>query len=70
MDKKKKLNRMAIWLIAVFAAAFAIVLTVLYLASGYNLGMAFAYGWKLILIVAAICLVMYFVYKFYLDRKK
>ena len=70
MDKKKKLGRMGMWLVAVFAAAFAIVITVLYLASGGSLGTAFAAGWWLILILAVVCVLVYYIYKLILDRKK
>jgi type VI protein secretion system component VasF len=75
MDNKKKLRRMAIWMIAVFAAAFAIVLTVLYLpysiaGSSSPLLQALASGWWLILILAVICVAAYYGYKLYLNRKK
>ncbi len=75
MDDKKKLRKMAIWMIAVFAAAFAIVLTVLYLLY-LNAGMAnpillaLSSGWWLILILAVICIAVYFVYRVILNRKK
>ena len=70
MDNKKKLRRMAIWMIAVFAAAFAIVLTVLYLVAKGSIGLALAGGWWLILILAVVCLAAYYGYKLYLNRKK
>jgi uncharacterized membrane protein len=70
MDDKKKLRRMAIWMIAVFAAAFAIVLTVLYLVAKGNIGLALASGWWLILILAVVCLAAYYGYKLYMNRKK
>jgi polyferredoxin len=74
-ENKKKLRRMAIWLIAVFAATFAIVLTVLYLpflhaGIGSPILLALGSGWWLILIVAVICIAIYFVYKVILGRKK
>jgi polyferredoxin len=74
-ENKKKLRRMAIWMIAVFAAAFAIVLTVLYLlylnsGMGNPLLLALGSGWWLILLVGVICIAVYFVYKFLLNRKK
>ncbi len=69
-EKKKKLKRMATWLIAVFSTAFAIVLTVLFLVSMNNLGMAFAAGWWLVLIIGLICIAAYYIYKFLLNRKK
>ena len=74
-ENKKKLRRMAIWMIAVFAAAFAIILTVLYLlylnsGMGSPLLLALGSGWWLILLVGAICIAVYFVYKLLLTRKK
>ncbi|KAF0107194.1 MAG: hypothetical protein FD146_2035 [Anaerolineaceae bacterium] len=70
MDDKKKLRRMAIWMITIFATAFAIVLTVLYLVAGNNIVLALVSGWWLILILAVICLAAYFGYKMYIGRKK
>jgi hypothetical protein len=70
MDNKKKLRRMAIWMIAVFATAFAIVLTVLYLVAKGSIGLALAGGWWLILILAVVCVAAYYGYKLYLNRKK
>jgi len=69
-EKKKKLRRMAIWMIAVFATAFAIVLTVLYLVARGSIGAALAGGWWLILILVVICVAAYFIYKMILDKKK
>lgn len=70
MDEKKRLRRMAIWMIAVFATAFAIVLTVLYLVAGNNILLALSGGWWLILLIGVICLAGYFGYKMYLSRAK
>jgi len=74
-ENKKKLRKMAIWMIAVFAAAFAIILTVLYLlylnsGMGSPLLLALGSGWWLILLVGAICIAVYFVYKLLINRKK
>jgi len=74
-ENKKKLRKMAIWMIAVFAAAFAIILTVLYLlylnsGMGSPLLLALGSGWWLILLVGVICIAVYFVYKLLLNRKK
>jgi uncharacterized membrane protein YhaH (DUF805 family) len=70
MDDKKKIRRMAIWMITIFATAFALVLTVLYLFAGNNIMAALASGWPLILILAVICLAAYFGYKLLVNRKK
>jgi hypothetical protein len=69
-DNKKKLNRMAIWMITIFATVFAIVLAVLWLVGGGSLGTAFAAGWPILLLVAVICLATYFGYRIILLRKK
>jgi hypothetical protein len=77
MDNKKKLARMAIWTIAVFATIFAVVMAVLWMPlfnSGVPafaaIGQAFAAGWVIFLVVAVLCVAVYFGYKFYLNRKK
>ena len=74
-ENKKKLRKMAIWMIAVFAAAFAIILTVLYLlylnsGMGSPLLLALGSGWWLILLIGVICIAVYFVYKLLINRKK
>ena len=74
-ENKKKLRKMAIWMIAVFATAFAIILTVLYLlylnsGMGSPLLLALGSGWWLILLIGVICIAVYFVYKLLLTRKK
>ena len=72
-EKKKKLRRMAIWMIAVFATAYAIVLTVLYMVAvklGGTILDALASGWWLILLLGVICIAVYYIYKLILDKKK
>lgn len=69
-ETKKKLRRMAIWLIAVFATAFAIVVTVLYLVSRGNIWIALGSSWWLILILGVICIAAYYIYKMILAKKK
>ncbi len=76
-DNSKKLKRMAVWTIAVFATIFAVVMAVLWIplynvgASAFGaIGQAFAAGWLIFLIVAVLCFAAYFGYKTYLGRKK
>ncbi|MBM3153633.1 MAG: hypothetical protein FJZ96_15760 [Chloroflexi bacterium] len=73
-EKQKKLKRMAVWLIAVFAAVFAIVITIFWQITGgvglSSIGLAFKYGWPILAVAAALCLVVYFAYLFLVNRKK
>lgn len=72
-EKKKKLRRMAIWTIAVFSTAFAIVLTVLYLVAvrlGGTIIDALASGWWLVLLLGVICIVVYYIYKLIVNKNK
>lgn len=76
-DKSKKLKKMATWTIAVFATIFAVVMAVLWIplfnagASAFAaVGQAFAAGWLIFVVVAILCIAVYFGYKAYLGRKK
>ncbi len=76
-DKSKKLKRMVVWTIAIFAAIFAVVMAVLWIplynagASAFGaVGQAFAAGWVIFLVVAVLCIAAYFGYKYYLNTKK
>jgi len=73
-EKQKKLKRMAIWLIAVFATVFAVVMALFWLLTGSagfsSIGMAFRYGWSIFAIVGVLCILIYFIYKGFLGRKK
>jgi hypothetical protein len=76
-EKKKKLKKIATWMIAVFATIFAVTVAVLWLplypqsTSAMNsLGMVFAAGWPVLLADLVLCLAAYFGYKLYLDKKK
>jgi zinc transporter ZupT len=76
-DKIKKLKKMAIWTIVVFATIFAIVMAVLWIplynagASAFGaIGQAFTAGWLIFIVVAILCFAAYFGYKYYLGSKK
>lgn len=77
-EKKKKLRKMAIWTIAIFATVFAVFMALFWMFTWPLTGgsafqgvlAALAAGWPIFLIVAVLCLVVYFSYKLYLDRKK
>jgi uncharacterized membrane protein len=76
-EMTKKLKRMAVWTVVVFAAVFAIVMTALWLPlynAGHSafaaIGQAFAAGWVIILIVLVLCVGAYFGYSAYLKSKK
>jgi hypothetical protein len=78
MDEiSKKLKKMAIWTIVVFATIFAIVMAVLWIplynagASAFGaIGQALAAGWLVLVVVAILCFAAYFGYKYYLSQKK
>ena len=76
-EKKKKLRRMAVWTIAVFATIFAITFAVLWLPvlpiskTGLSaIGSIFSEAWLIILLDLVLCGGAYLGYKFYLDKKK
>jgi uncharacterized membrane protein len=76
-EKTKKLKKMSVWTIAVFATIFAVVMSVLWLplygagaAPFAAIGQAFLAGWLIYLVAAILCVAAYFGYKMYLDRKK
>lgn len=73
-EKTRKLRRMAMWLIAVFSTIFAITMALLWQLTGgaglNSVWMAFERGWLIYVVVGAFCLITYYAYKFYLDRKK
>jgi len=77
-DNSKQLKKMATWTIAIFATVFALVMALFWMLSypmsggsvWKALGDALAAGWPIIVIAAVLCLVAYFGYKIYLDRKK
>jgi hypothetical protein len=76
-ENTKKLKRMAVWTIAVFATIFALVMAALWIplfnagASALGaIGQAFAAGWSIFVIVAILCFAAYFGYKYFLNQKK
>lgn len=76
-EKTKKLKKMATWTIAIFAAVFALTVAILWLmlypmntSSMGTLGQVFGSGWPVMAADAVLCLVAYFGYKLYLDKKK
>lgn len=74
--KQRKLNRMATWTITVFATAFAVVMSVMWLVKyPITVGSTFhvvmevlASIWIIVLVTAALCILAYLVYSFYLDH--
>lgn len=77
MDNSKKLKRMAIWTVAVFATVFAVVLSILWIPlfnSGASalgaVGQAFAEGWLIFVIALILCIGTYVGYSLYLKNKK
>jgi hypothetical protein len=76
-EKKKKLRRMAVWTLAIFATIFAVVFAVLWLpiypqSSGAMsaLGMVFAKGWSILVLDIILCAGVYFGYGYFLNRQK
>lgn len=75
-EKTKKIRRMAIWTVAIFATIFAVSFAVLWLpiyqvSSGAvsALGQVFARGWPILVIDLVLCAGVYLGYRFYLSRK-
>jgi hypothetical protein len=77
-DKQKKLKKMAVWTVTIFAAVFAVIMAVmwilLYTSGGGTafqvLGQALGMVWYIILIAAVLCIAVYFGYSTYLKRQK
>ncbi len=70
MDKNKLLNLMRFWLFGTFVIVFAAVFAYLFMLSGGNLGLTLLNGWPIWVINAVLCVVWYFFYLWYLNRKK
>jgi hypothetical protein len=76
-EKKKKIRRMAVWTIAIFATIFASVLAALWIviynggqSAGAALGQAFGAGWPILLIDLVLCAGGYFGYTTWIKRQK
>lgn len=76
-DKSKKLKRMAIWTIAIFATVFAVTFAVMWLPSYpvthsavKTIGTIFGQAWLIIILDLVLCGGAFLGYKFYLDAKK
>ena len=77
-NRKRNLNRMATWTITVFATAFAVVMSVMWLLKypttpGSSLQVVTAVlsaVWLIVVITALLCIATYFSYSYYLNRKR
>jgi hypothetical protein len=76
-EKKKKLRRMAVWTLVIFAAIFASVMAALWMtlfnggASAIGaIGEAFGSAWPILLIDLVLCAGVYFGYRYFINRKK
>ena len=76
-EKKKKIRKMAVWTIAIFATIFASVMAALWIvifnggqSAGAALGQAFGAGWPILLLDLVLCLGIYFGYTYYINRQK
>jgi hypothetical protein len=76
-DRKKRMRRMAVWTITVFATVFSVTMALLWLVvwplSGERInsvGMALSIGWPIYLVVGLFCIAAFIAYRLYLDRKK
>lgn len=75
--KQRKLNRMATWTITVFATAFAVVMSVMWLvkypvtagSTFHILMQVLGSVWTIVLVTAVLCILAYFLYSYYLDRR-
>ena len=71
MEKDKMLNLMRFWLFGTFL--IVVVATTLYVGVVLGLGTAlFAHPsyWITVLVVAVLCTIWYYIYKWYLDKKE
>jgi hypothetical protein len=68
-DKVKRLNLMRYWLVGIFALVFAGVTAFIYLPALGNIWMAVSAGWPIWGLTGLLCLVIYFGYRWYINRK-
>jgi len=69
-EKNKKLKLMRFWLFGIFVIVFAALTAFLYMPAKGNLVAAITGAWLIWLILAVLCVLAYFIYKWILDRKK
>jgi hypothetical protein len=73
-EKEKKVKKFGLWMVIVFAAVFAVVESVLFIATGSNgfssIMMGFTRGWPVYLLTAVIVIAVYFIYRVLVLRKK
>jgi hypothetical protein len=75
--KQRKINRMATWTITVFATAFAVVMSVMWLVkypitagSSFHIVMeVLGSVWVIVLVTAVLCILAFIGYSYYLDRR-
>ncbi len=71
MDKEKMLGLMRFWLFGTFL--IVLVAVTLYMGVGVGVGTALfsqARYWIAVLVAAVLCVIWYYIYKWYLDRKE
>jgi len=70
-DKGKRLNLMKFWLFGIFVIIWAAVLV--YLGGVWGTGLAILGQlnfWLAVVVTAVLCVVWYYIYKWYLERKE
>ena len=70
MDKEKMLGLMRYWLFGTFVIVFAAA--TIYVGAALGTGLAIfgqLYFWIAMLVTAALCVLWYYIYKWYLDKK-
>lgn len=70
MDKEKMLNLMRFWLFGTFVIVF--VAATIYVGVALGTGLAIfkePFFWLAMLITGVLCVVWYYIYKWYLDKK-
>jgi hypothetical protein len=66
---EKKLKLMRYWLFGIFVLVFAGLTAFLYLVSRKNLWLALSSGWMIWGGTAVLCILAYFGYKWFINRK-
>lgn len=72
MEKEKMLNLMRFWLFGTFVIIWAAATLYLGGAVGLGLGTLFALPryWIAVLLAAVLCVISYYIYKWYLDKQE
>lgn len=75
-DTKRRIQRMAVWTVTVFATVFSVTMTLLWMLFSplggtplQGIWLALSFGWPVFLASAGLCAGAFFLYRFLIHRK-